>query len=90
MQLQLHVLALLLALTVSGMQGCSQRSRTEADAAEFFQKHCNASCIGVVARLDEDEVAAQTFRVRYRHVDDTEREAAVIFMRESGAWSVAR
>ena len=78
-----------LALATGGLQGCSGQARTESDAATFFQGQCNG-CTNVIAHLDEDEVAAQTFAVRYRHSDGTEREAVVLFMRESSAWSVAR
>ena len=78
----------LLALA-TGLQGCSGQTKTELDAAAFFQSQC-ADCTAVIAHLDEDEVAAQTFMVRYRHSDGTDREAAVLFLRESAAWSVVR
>ena len=89
MKTRLSVLALLLALGVVGMPGCSQPSMTEADPAAFFEKQRRA-CAVVVARLDEDEVLAQTFTVRHRRSDGAEREAVVLFMRETAAWSVAR
>jgi hypothetical protein len=79
----------LLAVAAAGLQGCSGQSMTEHDAAAFFQGQCGG-CTAVIARLNEDEVAAQTFIVRYRHSNGTEREATVLFMRESATWSVAR
>ena len=78
-----------LILAATGLQGCSDQFRNELDAAAFFQGQCSG-CTAVIARLDEDEVAAQTFIVRYRHSNGTEREATVLFMRESAKWSVAR
>jgi bacterioferritin-associated ferredoxin len=80
---------LFLALATGGLQGCSSQTRTELDATAFFQSQCN-SCTSAIAQLHEDEVAAQTFTVRYRHSDGTQREAVVLFMRESSAWSVVR
>jgi hypothetical protein len=89
MKPRLLVLAFQLSLGTVVLQGCSGQSRAGADAARFFQKQCDA-CTAVIARLDEDEVAAQTFQVRYRHSDGTERGAIVLFMRESATWTVAR
>ena len=78
-----------LILATTGLQGCSGQSRTDLDAAAFFQGQCSG-CTAVIARLDEDEVAVQTFIVRYRHSNGSEREATVLFMRESAKWSVVR
>ena len=78
-----------LNLVTTGLQGCSGQSRTDLDAAAFFQGQCSG-CTTVIARLDEDEVAVQTFIVRYRHSNGSDREATVLFMRESAKWSVAR
>ena len=78
-----------LTIAATALQGCSGQSRTELDAAAFFQGQCNG-CTAIIARLNEDEVAAQTFIVRYRHSSGTQREATVLFMRESATWSVAR
>lgn len=83
------LVALVCALVTVVLQGCSVRSGSEADAARFFQSQC-LSCSAVVAHLDEDEVAAQTFTVRYRRPDGTAHEASVLFLRESASWSVVQ
>ena len=89
MNSQVLAKALLLALATGGLQACSDQTKTESDAATYFESQCNG-CTNVIAKLDEDEVATQTFTVRYRHSDGTEHQAAVLFVRQSSAWSVAR